>query len=250
LYSYAEWQDKNTVAQLLPGTAHHDSLKQRLDVLADFFRSLTDSEGNPIPIIFRPWHEHNGDWFWWGKTKCTPEEYVQLWRFTVEYLTKEQNIHQLLYAISPDRSRMDSNSLDTDYFYAYPGDAFVDILGLDNYWDMGHGYNQTPIIEQQLNFQKSLEFLSVTARQKHKLAALTETGNEAIRENNWFTQRLLKGLTSSELTKEIVYSLVWRNATKADGKKDHYYTPHKGHPAEKDFIDFYSNSFILFTDKK
>lgn len=49
-------------------------------------------EGELIPVIFRPYHEHNGDWFWWGKGVNSEEDYIKLWQFTVEYLRDEKDV--------------------------------------------------------------------------------------------------------------------------------------------------------------
>lgn len=249
IYEKATAPDQNTVEQLLPGAPKHHLLAERLDRLAAFILSLKDKNGNPIPIIFRPWHEHNGEWFWWGQKNCTPDQYVQMWQFTVRYLRDEKNIHQLLYAISPDRSRTQIETFESDYFYAYPGDEYVDILGLDNYWDVGHPYNTISMEKCAENLVTSLSVLSDIGVRKNKLTALTETGNETVKIKNWYTGILLKGLAANEKTKRMVYSMVWRNRTKALLQPDHYYTPYKGHPEEADFIKFKNDPFILFSDE-
>jgi mannan endo-1,4-beta-mannosidase len=246
LYEGDAWKQNRTVAEILPGAPKHDVLKNRLDNAANFLKRLIDKNGKPIPVIFRPWHEHNGDWFWWSKAGCTPEEYGALWQFTVSYLNNKKDLHNLLFAISPDRSRMRIDSLATDYFYAWPGDAFVDILGFDNYMDVGASWNQTPIDVQQQQFVQSLTILAQLADQKGKLAALTESGNDALRENNWYTTRFLPGLTANEHTRRITYAMVWRNRTQSATQPDHYYVPHATHPQAADFKTFRENPFIKF----
>ncbi len=64
-----------TVASILPGGVKHEIYKSGLDKVATFVNSLKGKNGEAIPIIFRPFHELNGNWFWWGKDHCTPEEY-------------------------------------------------------------------------------------------------------------------------------------------------------------------------------
>src|SRR5690606_16727078 len=98
----SSWDKTPAVKEILPGGSAHSVFTEQLDQLARFFKKCKS------PVIFRPWHEHNGDWFWWGRGNCTEEEYIQLWQFTVKYLRDEQNIHNLIYAFSPDRSRLDS----------------------------------------------------------------------------------------------------------------------------------------------
>lgn len=75
-----------TVASILPGGEKHELYKQYLDKLAVFMLSLKTDQGTLIPILFRPFHEHTGSWFWWGKNLCTADDYKALWRFTVTYL--------------------------------------------------------------------------------------------------------------------------------------------------------------------
>ena len=53
---------------------------------ADFIESLG------VPVIFRPWHENVGSWFWWGGKLCTPEEYRELYRMTWLYFTKDRGL--------------------------------------------------------------------------------------------------------------------------------------------------------------
>jgi len=121
------------VSTLLPNSSNHDVYRRYLDRFARFATSLRAGfwtwigGGHPVPIIFRPFHEMSGSWFWWGGENTTPEAYKRLWRFTVEYLRDEKDLHNLLYAYSPDRSSREG------YLRYYPGDAYVDVLGYDDY---------------------------------------------------------------------------------------------------------------------
>lgn len=63
-----------------------------------------------------------------GGENTTPDAYKQLWRFTVEYLRDEKDVHNLLYAYSPDVFESTEG-----YLRYYPGDESVDILGYDDY---------------------------------------------------------------------------------------------------------------------
>jgi mannan endo-1,4-beta-mannosidase len=53
-----------------------------MDILADFMNTLKTKEGTKVPVLFRPWHEHTGKWFWWGKNLCAAEQYKELRRMT------------------------------------------------------------------------------------------------------------------------------------------------------------------------
>ncbi|MHC4404109.1 MAG: glycosyl hydrolase [Planctomycetota bacterium] len=56
----------NNVANVIPRGSHHEHLKRKLDAFAEFVSELKDSDGRPIPILFRPWHENNQPRFWWA----------------------------------------------------------------------------------------------------------------------------------------------------------------------------------------
>ncbi|HEX5169513.1 MAG TPA: glycosyl hydrolase [Cyclobacteriaceae bacterium] len=234
------WDKTPAVKDILPGGKAHAELLRQLDLLAGFLGKCK-SGSTYIPIIFRPWHEHNGDWFWWGKGNCTENEYVRLWRFTIEYLRDKKQLHHLIYAWSPDRSRTDLSNFRTSYLYAYPGDGYVDVLGLDNYMDVGARWNKRTLEEQQRDFAESLKGVSTIASEKAKLAAMTETGMEGISNAEWFSKAVLKPIKENDI--KIAYLLVWRNANKT-----HHYAPYKGHSSEKDFIIFYNDKRTLFED--
>jgi mannan endo-1,4-beta-mannosidase len=231
------------VHAIIPGGTLHEEYKATLDTVADFFNELS-----PIPVIFRPFHEHNGDWFWWGKGLATEEDFIALWRFTVRYLRDEKNVHNLIYAFSPDRSRMKIDNFREDYMYGYPGDDYVDIIGLDNYWDLGHPANDTPADERFEYFVRSLTYTVEIAREKNKLAALTETGLEAIPDSVWWTDVMLAGLLANEKTRQISYLQVWRNANRETDRPDHYYAPYPGQISAENFIRFREHPFVLFED--
>ena len=55
-----------------------------------------------LPMIFRPWHEFDGDWFWWGRAHSTVDEFKSLYRLTVSELRDTNGVHNFIYAFSPD----------------------------------------------------------------------------------------------------------------------------------------------------
>src|SRR5690606_35619646 len=71
-----------TVRSILPGGEKHGLYTQWRDGVADFMMFLKGPGGELIPVLFRPYHELTGSWFWWGRNLCTAEEYKTLWRFT------------------------------------------------------------------------------------------------------------------------------------------------------------------------
>lgn len=246
------WDKSPSVAKLIPGGEEHEKLKQVLDTFAEFNRTLTatDAEGNEIlvPIIFRPWHEHNGNWFWWGKGEnlTTEQDYIALWRFTVDYLRHEKKLTNLIYAFSPDRSRMDIDQLPESYFYGYPGDDYVDIIGLDNYMDLGYSPTRAGANENVQNLRASLAAIGQIAQEKGKVAALTEGGQETIPQSTFWTDTVLASVLANSDTRSVAYIMVWRNANREKEGRDHYYAPYKGHESEANFLKFYQHPATLF----
>ncbi|TAE52003.1 MAG: beta-mannosidase [Bacteroidetes bacterium] len=222
------WDTTPAVPAILPGGPLHAEYVKRLDEVADYIEKI-QSKGRPVPIIFRPFHEHTGGWFWWGANQCTPEQYKALWHFTVKYLRDTRGLHNLLYAYSTD--------IFTDkahYLERYPGDEYVDLMGMDDYHDVSPKGNPADLTRR-------LAMLGELAREHNKVAALTETGQNTISTPNWWTDVLLNAVKSDSLSSEIVYALVWRN-----DRPDHVFGPYPAHPSASDFVRFYEDSSTLF----
>lgn len=213
-----------SVASVLPGGGQHEKFVRWLDHFAMFDEELTDASGRPIPIVFRPFHEHSGDWFWWGiggeHPTASPEEYVELWRFTVEYLTGVAGLHNLLYAISPDRSRLRLDGFDEDYLRGYPGDDVVDVLGIDNSWDTGRSDDDRGPDELLRDDIATLESVARIGEARGKLVAQTETGtaddSTGHAADPW-TGFLAQAASHSELTRRHLWHLAWRGELEAPG---------------------------------
>ncbi|MCZ4224851.1 glycoside hydrolase family 26 protein [Pedobacter rhodius] len=220
------------VSAILPGGEKHQEFTSALDKIALFIKSLKTENGVAVPVIFRPFHEHTGNWFWWGKPFCTVEEYKALWQFTVQYLRDKKQLHNIIYAYSPDRI---SGNFD-NYMERYPGDNYVDVLGFDDYHEL-KDIND----ERSINLAvKSIGQICDYAMSKNKIAALTETGQEKIVQPNWFTTIFNKIMGDASASR-ISYLMVWRNA-----HTGHFYAPYPGHPGEADFKEFYNNPKTLF----
>ncbi|MEQ8471767.1 MAG: glycosyl hydrolase [Marinoscillum sp.] len=235
------WDKTPFVSDILPGGAKHTEYLEQLDLLADLFKSFK-AGFSAIPIVFRPWHEHNGDWFWWGKGNTSEEDYIALFRFTVDYLKDEKGLHHILYAFSPDRSRLKLDTIpEQNYLWGYPGDDYVDIIGIDNYGDVGRQGGFDSPEKQAEYFVESLKLITRIARDKGKVAALTETGLEGITNQSWFTEIILNPIKDNDDEIDIAWILVWRNANTT-----HHYAPYVGHPSVLDFQLFGEDSMTIF----
>jgi len=217
---------KDVVASILPGGEKQQFFLTYLDRLAAFLESLKTDDGVYIPILFRPYHEHTGSWFWWGKDLCTVDDYKALWRFTVDYLKNEKGIHHLLYTYSTDRFQTKE-----DYLERYPGDDIIDILGFDLY-DFGPDYPEL--------LNNCAQKVTEIAMEKGKLPTVSETGGPIAKDTVWWTEKVLKTLKPYELS----YVLVWRNPFRLT---DHpAYGPYPTSSDSENFVRFYQDPKTLF----
>lgn len=228
------WKDsvsKPAVKYIVPGGEAHEQYKNILRGVADWANSTRGADGKVVPMIFRPFHEFDGGWFWWGKPHATREEFISLWRFTVSYLRDSMNVHNFIYAFSPDNIFNNEQQ----YLERYPGDEWVDMVGMDNYGDMGrNGYKLEAAAHK-------LKIVSDYAIRAKKLAAFTETGLESIPNERWWTDVLLKVM--KEHNKQLSYVLVWRNDRTSP---THYYAPFPGHTSVPNFMEFFHDPYTLF----
>ncbi|GAB1416792.1 glycosyl hydrolase [Paludibacter sp.] len=213
----------------------NQKFKVWLDRLADFANNLKGTDGKLIPIIFRPFHEHTQSWSWWGNSCTSEEEFIRLWRFTISYLKDTKGVHNLLYAISP---QIDSVK-DKEYFlYRWPGNDYVDFLGIDSY----HGLNPSTLTS-------NLSTLSTLSREIKKPCGITETGVEGIQRNNmpetdYWTKQILAP-ASGQFISMIV---MWRNKYDPKETGKHFFSVFKGHPSENDFIKMYNSQLTFFSN--
>lgn len=225
---------------VLPGGSHHDELRAYLDRFATTAQHAVDEDGKPIPIIFRPWHENAGSWFWWGAAFGTPGEYAELFRFTVEYLRDVKDVHNLLYAFSPGGG---FGGDEATYLRTYPGDDFVDVLGYDTYDDTG----ASPAFLDSL--VADLAMLGDLAAERGKISAFTEFGISGgvhpDGENKnvaWFTD-VLNAIKSNPSSARTSFMLTWANY----GGSSAPYTPVTGEMLP-DFLAYHADDSTIFSD--
>jgi hypothetical protein len=152
LYYPGTWMNHGTIPvnmnqtaayYVLPGGELHNRYEARMDAIVEFNEDITEANGGTaVPILFRPYHEHSGDWFWWGiddmERKFQPTTYQQfadLFKMLEDYLM-DHGVHNFLYEISPDRSRLGEPSV---LFEDLTGNAELKAL-LDKYIDTKTGW--------------------------------------------------------------------------------------------------------------
>ncbi len=228
----SEINNEKIVAQILPGCTRHLDYLANLKIVSEFFKSLRGENGEAIPVIFRPYHEHLGTWFWWGVGHCTTDEYNQLWQFTVNYLHTVLNVHNLLWAISPNLEYVDDEG---EYFDRFPGDDYVDIYGVDF-------YNNGPVPPELVkDYSRDLHTVVQQALINDKIPAITEIGQEGLDDINWHTRMMINPIKHDSINNSISYAVTWRNANTT-----HFHAPYPGHPSVPDFIDFYNDTYTMF----
>jgi mannan endo-1,4-beta-mannosidase len=115
-------QGVNIEDLLKPDTETHTRWMQQLDLMATGLKELQDAG---VVVLWRPFHEMNGGWFWWGAKD--PDTFIKVWRHMFDYFTETKGLNNLLWVYGPNHGQK------TAAYYA--GDRYVDLVGLDAYTD-------------------------------------------------------------------------------------------------------------------
>ena len=213
---------KEVVASILPGGEKHEFFMGWLSNAADFLGSIKTADGQTVPVVWRPWHEHTGSWFWWGQDLCTTEQYKALWQMTYDYMVKERGLDNLVWAYSPGAGGI------TPELFAerYPGDEIIDMVGFDCYQ-----YSTDEVYIKEM--KHALDVMSAFNEGRGKIMAVTETGYEGIPNARWWTDVLYQAVKDYPVS----YVLTWRNACD-DHMQHHFYGPYPGHLSAENFKEF------------
>ena len=227
-----DYSNKATVGEVINDTTStHGMMIEWIGRTADFIGNLKDTTGNKIPVLFRPFHEHTGDWFWWGSENSTPDEYRALWTMTRK-IFDDKGIDNVVWVYSPDIVPNEEV-----YMERYPGDEYVDVMGIDIY-QRGAEEGVEPYRQA---VKTGLDIASKAAKEHGKILAFTETGVESVSVDNWFSDVLMPAID----TYPIAFVCVWRNEQESI-KPMHFYAPYPGHPSAESFVEFYKNPKTLF----
>ena len=157
--------DTTVVRNILPGGEQHEKFIGWLDTVTTFLKTITYKDGSPMPIIFRPWHEYNGSWFWWGQKLCTDDEYKALFRMTYDHIMKQLPTN-IVWSCSPN---LQGYWTEEAFLSRWPGDDIVDLVGEDCYqWGSEEDFVRQATAD--------VVFLSNYAKDHGKLFAITECG--------------------------------------------------------------------------
>lgn len=145
---YAEHTDFDASRVLVENTPERDAFFRDMDVIA---KELKRFEQEKIPVLWRPFHESDGEWFWWGAKG--PEVARELYKLMFDYYTKVCHLNHLLWVWNCRLAQ------------GYPGDEYVDVISVDVYLEE---YKRT-------DYAKEYQEL-IQATTKNKVAALAEVG--------------------------------------------------------------------------
>jgi mannan endo-1,4-beta-mannosidase len=120
----AQWNELIT-----PGTALNKKWLTQIDKIAGYLKQLQDAH---VPVLWRPYHEMNGVWFWWGNKKGE-NGITKLWKMMYDRYTNYHHLNNLIWIWGANGIR--DIPLDEAYSYKdyYPGADYVDVLGADVY---------------------------------------------------------------------------------------------------------------------
>lgn len=99
-----------------PAGGDYQALLRDIDAIAVQLKKFAAAD---VPVLWRPLHESEGGWFWWGAKG--PEAFKQLWRLTYDRLTNHHRINNLVWVLTSEDPAW------------YPGDDVVDVVGVDAY---------------------------------------------------------------------------------------------------------------------
>lgn len=234
--------------QILPGGKYNQVYNAYLDMIADYAKQVDGG------ILFRPFHENTGSWFWWGAAFCDSETYKNVYRYTVEYMRDMKDVHNLIYVYGPSSEAANVE----EYGLRYPGDDYVDMVGFDMYH-----IDPTPNDSWFNSFLNELNIVEQFAKEHDKLFAVTETGVATSGPDQGDNQTALhksgngqmdwyQKMQSAVANSGASYFLVWANFSEKDG----FYTPYVksmnedgtlyGHEMLDAFIEYYNDANSIF----
>lgn len=123
-FSKEQWAELVT-----EGSEMHRLWLEQVDSIADYLKQLQDKD---VPVLWRPFHEMNGEWFWWGDRRGE-QGFTVLWKMLYHRLTDYHHLNNLIWVWNPNNPRKHPVDKVMGYALYYPGDAYVDVLAADVY---------------------------------------------------------------------------------------------------------------------
>jgi mannan endo-1,4-beta-mannosidase len=124
--------DKQFQDILTPGTELYKNWMKQVDEIAFYLKQLQDAK---VPVLWRPYHEMNGDWFWWGGRFDGKYTTAALYKQIFERMVKFHKLNNLIWVWSVDRPGQPGR----EFIKYFPGTKYLDVLSIDIY---GNDFNQ------------------------------------------------------------------------------------------------------------
>jgi mannan endo-1,4-beta-mannosidase len=124
-----EWSELIT-----SGTDLHRRWEAYIDTAAGYLKRLQNAK---IPVLWRPYHEANGNWFWWGGRKGE-NGFVALYRMTYDRLVNYHHLDNLVWVWNSNAPTGANAGPYADFF---PGPRYCDVLATDVYGEFKQSYH-------------------------------------------------------------------------------------------------------------
>lgn len=196
-------QNWQYAAILQPGHNYRTRWLQILDKVA---AGLADLQSAGVTVIYRPLHEMNGEWFWWGNTSYNANDvsrqqhYRDLYIDMFNYFTYHKGLNNLIWVFSPDAKRDHKTAF-------YPGDAYVDIVGLD-------AYTSSP-------YDSAIQSGYAELTALNKPYAFAEIGPDSSTQGNYDYQAFINAIHSHY--PKTIYFIPWNNVWSPTQNQNSWY---------------------------
>jgi mannan endo-1,4-beta-mannosidase len=213
------------VVNVLAGGTHRTEFLAEIDAFCTWAKALKDADGNLIPILFRPYHENDGGWFWWGIDTCTEAQFIQLYRDTVDRILVNE-VHNVLFIYNPQ--------VINSYEYLgtlYPGDRYVDIFGVDRY------SNESTITSILSSYEAACD----AANLKKKPWGITEGVRHLVDYPlvDYWDDWLMTPITTNAKAKQASFISFWTSPN---------WGPYPDRLSTPSFVDLLDNPYLRFLD--
>ena len=135
---------------VIDGTPEHTEMLQKFDIVAEELKKLRDAR---VPVLWRPFHECSGGWFWWGAKGAAP--FKAAYRLMFERFTQVHGLNNLIWVYNPTET---AGAL-ADW---YPGDDVVDMITLDIYPTTGTHPTYASVYQQQYDFRSGRKVIGLS----------------------------------------------------------------------------------------
>ena len=126
-YNESQKDDLNWEKALAPGTEEYAALLKAMDRAVPYLQELEDAG---VPVLWRPFHELDGGWFWWSRGGS--DNFVKLWQLMYSRYTDHWGLDNLIWVLGYSHAGGDQAAW-------YPGDGYVDLIGGDSYTPGANG---------------------------------------------------------------------------------------------------------------